>query len=57
LAGTGRARRCGAGAQAVRASAKPLPDWSHVHAELRRRSVTLALLWQDYRGQHPDGYG
>ncbi len=37
---------------------KPLPDWAHVHAELRRRSVTLALLWQDYRGQHPDdGYG
>ena len=33
---------------------KPLPDWAHVHAELRRRSVTLALLWQDYRGQHPD---
>jgi transposase len=36
---------------------KPLPDWAHVHAELRRRGVTLALLWQDYRGQHPDGYG
>jgi len=36
---------------------KPLPDWAYVHAELRRRSVTLALLWQDYRGQHPDGYG
>ena len=28
-----------------------------IHAELRRRGVTLALLWQDYRGQHPDGYG
>ena len=36
---------------------KPLPDWAHVHGELRRRSVTLALLWQDYRVQHPDGYG
>ena len=36
---------------------KPLPDWAHVHAELRRRGVTLALLWQEYRGQHPDGYG
>ena len=36
---------------------KPLPDWAYVHAELRRRSVTLALLWQDYRVQHPDGYG
>jgi hypothetical protein len=36
---------------------KPLPDWAHMHAELRRRGVTLALLWQDYRGQHPDRYG
>jgi transposase len=36
---------------------KALPDWAHVHAELRRRSVTLALLWQDYRSQHPEGYG
>ncbi len=30
---------------------KPLPDWSHVHAELRRRGVTLALLWEEYRAK------
>ena len=36
---------------------KPLPDFGHVHAELRRRGVTLALLWEEYRGAHPDGYG
>ena len=30
---------------------KPLPDWGHVHAELRRRGVTLALLWEEYRGR------
>jgi hypothetical protein len=36
---------------------KPLPDWGHIHAELRRRGVTLALLWEEYRGHHPDGYG
>src|ERR1700736_6704499 len=24
---------------------KPQPDWSRVHTELRRRGVTLALLW------------
>ena len=24
-----------------------LPDWGHVHAELRRRGVTLALLWEE----------
>ena len=37
---------------------KPLPDWGgHVHAELRRRGVTLALLWEEYRSLHADGYG
>jgi transposase len=36
---------------------KPLPDFGYVHAELRRRGVTLVLLWQEYRGAHPDGYG
>ena len=33
------------------------PDWAAVHRELRRPGVTLALLWDEYRGQHPDGYG
>jgi len=33
------------------------PDWHHVHAELRRRGVTLMLLWEEYRSEHPDGYG
>ena len=36
---------------------KPLPEWGHIHAELRRRGVTLALLWEEYRSHHPDGYG
>jgi len=35
-----------------------LPDWSHVHRELRHKNVTLALLWEEYRAVHPDdGYG
>ena len=34
-----------------------LPDWPHIHAELRRKSVTLQLLWQEYRAVHPEGYG
>jgi transposase len=25
--------------------------------ELKRKGVTLTLLWQEYRGAHPDGYG
>ena len=34
-----------------------LPDWPHIHAELRRKSVTLQLLWQEYRAAYPEGYG
>ena len=34
-----------------------LPDWPGIHLELRRKSVTLALLWQEYRQAHPEGYG
>ncbi|HSQ70719.1 MAG TPA: IS21 family transposase [Steroidobacteraceae bacterium] len=34
------------------------PDWSAVHRELRRKGVTLSLLWEEYRAAHPDsGYG
>jgi transposase len=34
-----------------------LPDWHHVHKELKRHGVTLLLLWEEYRAQHVDGYG
>ena len=33
-----------------------VPDWSDIHQELRRSDVTLMLLWQEYKTQHPDGY-
>ena len=33
-----------------------LPDWPHLHAELHRKSVTLQLLWQEYRVVNPTGY-
>ncbi len=36
---------------------RPLPDWPEVHKELGRRSVTLRLLWQEYRERFPEGYG
>lgn len=36
---------------------RPLPDWKHVHQELKRRGVTLQLLWKEYRQTHPEGYG
>lgn len=32
-----------------------VPDWQNVHIELRRKGVTLQLLWREYRAQHPQG--
>ena len=37
-------------------AARTEPDWSHIHAELKGRGVTLALLWQEYRAEHAQGY-
>jgi transposase len=37
--------------------ARPAPDWDYVHKELRRKNVTLQLLWLEYREAHRDGYG
>jgi transposase len=36
---------------------RPIPDWPLVHRELRRKSVTLALTWAEYRAGCPDGFG
>lgn len=35
---------------------RALPDWSVVHGELRRKGVTLLLLWDEYRSAYPNGY-
>ena len=35
----------------------PQPDWRDVHKELKRKGVTLSLLWVEYRRDHPEGYG
>lgn len=37
--------------------ARPTPDWNAVHVEVRRKGVTLRLVWEEYRSVHPDGYG
>ena len=39
-----------------RAAPYPIPDWSTVHQELKRKSVTLFLLWQEYKAVTPDGF-
>ena len=38
------------------AGERGVPDWSHIHQELKRKGVTLFLLWQEYRQRHPHGY-
>ena len=35
---------------------RPEPDWQYVHKELRRKGVTLQLLWEEYKAENPDGY-
>lgn len=34
-----------------------LPDFPAIYRALKRRGVTLELLWHEYREAHPDGYG
>jgi transposase len=36
--------------------ARPLPNWKDVHKELKRRGVTLQLVWEEYQAEHVDGY-
>lgn len=35
---------------------RPLPDWDWVHQEMRKKAVTLQLLWEEYKEVHPEGY-
>jgi transposase len=32
------------------------PNWAAIHRELKRKHVTLAILWEEYVAQNPDGY-
>lgn len=34
-----------------------VPDWQYIHLELRKKGVTLRLLWMEYLENHPQGYG
>jgi transposase len=36
---------------------RPVPEWAEIHKELRRKAVTLRLLWEEYREIYPEGYG
>ena len=35
---------------------RPPLNFSHVHKELKRKGVTLMLLWHEYKGENPEGY-
>ncbi len=35
---------------------RALPDWQYIHSELRRKGVTLMLLWQEYKQLSLNGY-
>lgn len=37
---------------------RPMPHWPRIREELARRDhqVTLALLWSEYKAEHPGGY-
>ena len=34
----------------------PMPDFKQIHEELKKKSVTLRLLWEEYKYLHPSGY-
>jgi transposase len=35
---------------------RSLPDFGWIHTELRKKHVTLALLWEEYKAHEPEGY-
>ena len=41
---------------AIPTSLRATPDWTRVSQEMRRKGVTLFLLWQEYKEGQPDGF-
>ncbi|MBU1471597.1 MAG: IS21 family transposase [candidate division Zixibacteria bacterium] len=40
----------------IAGSQRPPPHYKGIHRELKRKGVTLFLLWQEYKEVHPEGY-
>lgn len=40
-------------AQSLTLWPKEMPDFAHVHQELKRKGVTRLLLWEEYAARHP----
>lgn len=49
-------KRLCASPSSTSASRRPLPDCALIHQELKRKGVTLQLLWQEYKEADPCGY-
>jgi len=43
-------------AVAIPSEQRAVPDWSVVNQEFRRKGVTMALLWDEYKAANPEGY-
>jgi len=41
---------------AIPSEQRAVPDWSVVHQELKRKGVTLQLLWDEYKAVNPEGF-
>jgi transposase len=37
-------------------SSRPQPNWEEIYGELKKKGVTLQLLWEEYKQVYPDGY-
>lgn len=37
-------------------SSRIQPDWQYIHEQLKRKGVTLQLLWEEYKQAEPTGY-
>ena len=44
------------GRRETRIDGRNQPDWGYVHTELKKKGVTLQLLWEEYKVSVPDGY-
>lgn len=36
---------------------RPEPEWETIYSESKKKGVTLLLLWQEYKQEHPLGHG
>ena len=44
------------GVASISPGERPVPDCVKIHQEMRRKGVTLSLLWEEYKETYPEGY-